>query len=158
METKIQWCFRQKNCVELIDTNENLAQGYIKKAEDALEEMRNAIKREWRIETAYYAMYHSIYSLLMKIGLKSELHACTIEFIGKLFPEDFPEETIMVLKKSLEIRKDATYYVNREITDDAMIEMMVEAPKIIAKCKAILPKITESKVKAIRKEIEKLKI
>ncbi len=151
---KLQWCLKQKNCVELIEPNKNLAEGYIRKAEDALEEMRNAKKKEWKIETGYYAMYHSVYSLFMKIGLKSEIHACTIEFAGRFLSEYFSEEDIEILGNALETRKNATYYVNREIKDEAFKEIMSEAPKILVKCKSILPKLTEKKISEIRLKIK----
>ncbi len=156
-KSKIKWCFNQKSCVEIIEPNENLSRGFLKKAEDALEEMRNAKKREWKIETGYYAIYHPIYSLLMKIGLKSELHVCTIEFIGELLPEYFSKDQIAMLNRALQTRKDATYYVNREIRDEAMKEIMDEAPRMIVKCKSIIPKLTEKKIIEIRNNVVSLK-
>ncbi|MEA2003961.1 MAG: hypothetical protein U9O53_03295 [archaeon] len=31
--------------------------------------------------TAYYACYNALYSILMKCGIKSEIHDCTIELM-----------------------------------------------------------------------------
>lgn len=42
---------------------------------------------DWITTTAYYARYFALYALLMKIGVKSEIHDCTIA-IAKLLAEN----------------------------------------------------------------------
>ena len=86
---RIRWCLRNKNGIELIETNENLREAYLKKAEEALESMSEVKNIDWKISTAYYSMYFSLYSVLMKAGIKSEIHSCTIEFMKKLLGEHY---------------------------------------------------------------------
>ncbi len=64
---KIQWCAGKKEGLSLIEPNADLADAYIKKAEEALESMRVNIIKDWKISTAYYTIYFALYSILMKI-------------------------------------------------------------------------------------------
>jgi uncharacterized protein (UPF0332 family) len=41
---------------------------------------------DWIATTAYYARYFALYALLMKIGIKSEIHDCSIA-IARLLTE-----------------------------------------------------------------------
>ena len=77
---KIIWCVRKKGGLSLIEPNPDLAEAYIRKAEEALESMRVNVIKDWKISTAYYTLYFSLYALLMKIGIKCEIHSCTIAF------------------------------------------------------------------------------
>ena len=67
---KIKWCSGKKEGLSLIESNSNLAEAYLKKAEEALESMRINVIKDWKISTAYYTIYFSLYSLLIKIGIK----------------------------------------------------------------------------------------
>lgn len=75
---KVKWCLQKREGLEIITPNSNLALAYLKKAEDALEAMRVNTIKDWKISTAYYAKYFSLYALLMKIGIKCNIHSCTI--------------------------------------------------------------------------------
>ena len=63
----------KKEGLSLIEPNSDLANGYIKKAEEALESMRMNIIKDWEISTAYYTIYFSLYAVLIKLGLKCEI-------------------------------------------------------------------------------------
>src|SRR3989339_1992166 len=88
---KIKWCAGKKEGLSLIEPNSDLTNAYIKKAEEALESMRVNIIKDWRISTAYYTIYFSLYSVLMKIGIKCEIHSCTIAFAKRFLKEYFEE-------------------------------------------------------------------
>jgi uncharacterized protein (UPF0332 family) len=63
-----------------IEPNQNLTKAYLKKATSALHTMTATIEineTDWTATAAYYARYFALYSLLMKIGAKSEIHDCT---------------------------------------------------------------------------------
>ena len=64
---KIKWCAGKKEGLRLIEPNSNLATAYIKKAEEALESMRVNIIKDWKISTAYYTIYFSLYAILTKM-------------------------------------------------------------------------------------------
>jgi uncharacterized protein (UPF0332 family) len=42
---------------------------------------------DWILTTAYYARYFALYALLTKIGIKSEIHDCTIN-LAKLLSDN----------------------------------------------------------------------
>jgi len=157
VDDRIKWCFRQKGLVSLVAPNKNLAEGYLKKAEIAIEEIKNVKSNEWKIETAYYGIYHSIYALLIRTGLKSELHMCTISFVLEMFSDYFDEKEILVLKNSRENRKSSMYYVNTNIKDEDLKDLVLFAPKIFAKCKQILSELNQRKIESFLNKIRLLK-
>jgi hypothetical protein len=57
---QLVWCGRIKNGISLTAPNETLASAYLEKAEEALETMQTITAHDWRITTAYYAMYFSL--------------------------------------------------------------------------------------------------
>lgn len=151
----------KKEGLSLIDPNPNLAEAYLRKAEEALESMRANIVKDWKISTAYYTIYFSLYALFMKIGIKCEIHSCTIEFTKTFLLEFFEKEEIDFLHGSLKARIDSQYYIDRIVPDDQYNNMLKKAPEFLVKCKSILIKLNEKKVHEIRetflKAIEKNK-
>lgn len=85
---KIKWCLCQKRGIQLTEPKPHLSKSYMEEADEALENVFSA-KGKWRTITAYYACYSALYSILMKCGIKSEIHDCTLELMH-LF--DFSEE------------------------------------------------------------------
>ena len=147
---KIEWCKKKKNGLELIASNNNLAIAYLKKAEESLESMRENITKDWKISTAYYTVYFSLYSLLMKIGIKCEIHSCTIEFAKTFLSDFFKKSELDFFEDSLKARIDSQYYINRTISNEQYEKMIQDAPKILVKCKNVLIKLNEKKIKEIR--------
>ena len=86
---QIKWCLNQKKGIELVEPSDNLRDAYLVKAEDALDTLKTSKSRDWQLTTAYYTIYNSIYSLLMKIGIKCEIHSCTIEFTNAVLHNSF---------------------------------------------------------------------
>ena len=152
---KIKWCAGKKEGMCLIEPNSNLAEAYIKKSEEALESMRVNIIKDWKISTAYYTLYFSLYAVLTKIGVKCEIHSCTIEFAKRFLREYFTEEDLDFTEDSLKARIDSQYYVDRTVPDEQYNKMMKDAPAFLVKCKSILIKLNEKKVNEIRKEFQK---
>ncbi|MCH8329263.1 MAG: hypothetical protein IIB81_02630, partial [Nanoarchaeota archaeon] len=98
---KIEWCMKQKNGIEVVEPNENLSKAYIKKAEDALKAAASLKgNKDWEISSLYYTMYFSLYSILMRIGIKCEIHSCTIEFMRQFLQEHFNDDDFFLIKKS----------------------------------------------------------
>ena len=98
---KIKWCAGKKEGLSLIEPNSDLAEAYIKKAEEALESMSVNIIKDWKISTAYYTIYFSLYSILTKIGIKCEIHSCTIAFAKRFLKESSVKSRSSSLKNSL---------------------------------------------------------
>jgi uncharacterized protein (UPF0332 family) len=150
----IDWCKRQKNGIELIESSENLARAYIKKAEDSLSASLNLNNnKDWKVSSLYYTMYFSVYAVLMKIGVKCEIHSCTIAFAEVFLREHITKDENELLNKSMKARIDVQYYTNRNISDSLYHEMIEKAPKFIAICKDIINKLTEKEIREIRSKI-----
>ena len=143
---KIKWCAGKKEGLSLIEPNSSLAEAYIKKAEEALESMRVNVIKDWKISTAYYTLYFSLYSILTKIGIKCEIHSCTIEFAKRFLRDYFTEEDLDFIEDSLKARIDSQYYVDRTVSDDQYNKMIKKAPEFLVKCKSILIKLNEKKI------------
>lgn len=151
---KIKWCARKKEGLSLIEPNSNLAEAYIKKAEEALESMRVNTIKDWKISTAYYTIYFSLYALLTKIGIKCEIHSCTIEFAKQFLREYFDDEDFDFIEDSLKARIDSQYYVDRTVPDSQCNKMIELVPEFLVKCKSILLKLNEKKINEIRKKFQ----
>lgn len=152
---KIKWCAGKKEGLSLIESNSDLANAYIKKAEEALESMRINIIKDWKISTAYYTIYFSLYALLMKLGVKCEIHSCTIEFAKRFLKEYFEEAELNLAKDSLKARIDSQYYIDRTVPDEQYNIMIKKAPEFLVKCKSVIIKLNEKKIISIRNEFQK---
>ena len=87
--SEISWCKKQENGIRFIEPNDNLSREYYQNAEESLKVLRSIEQTKsnmWLATTKYYIEYFAIYSVLMKIGVKCEIHDCTIaltEFLEK---------------------------------------------------------------------------
>lgn len=153
---KIKWCAEKKEGLSLIEPNSDLANAYIKKAEEALESMRVNIIKDWKISTAYYTIYFSLYAILMKLGVKCEIHSCTLEFAKRFLNEFFEENELDFTEDSLKARVDSQYYIDRTVPDEQYNRMIQKAPEFLVKCKSILIKLNEKKVNEIRDKFQKM--
>ncbi|MBI2547769.1 hypothetical protein HYW21_00295 [Candidatus Woesearchaeota archaeon] len=153
---KINWCAGKKEGLRLIEPNANLAEAYIQKAEEALASMRVNVIKDWKISTAYYTLYFSLYSILMKIGIKCEIHSCTIEFAKRFLREYFTEDELEFTVDSLKARIDSQYYIDRTVPDEQYHKMITDAPEFLVKCKSILIKLNEKRINEVRKEFQKV--
>lgn len=151
---QIKWCVDQKKGINLVEPSDNLRDAYLIKAEEALEVLRATKIRDWQLTTAYYAMYHGIYSLLMKIGVKCEIHACTIEFTKRYLNKHFTTADIFLIDKAFRARNDAQYYVNRTVTNEDYNAIMKMAPSFFVKCKNII--LDQKEINEIREKIKNL--
>ena len=152
--SRIIWCLNQKNGIKIIEPNPNLSDAYIHKAEDSLESIQVNIKKEWKIATAYYTIYFSLYAILMRVGIKSEIHSCTVDFVKEYLNDYFNKEEIELIEDSLKARIDVQYFVDKDIPDELYSKLIESAPHILIKSKSILSKLTEKKIKSIRDEIK----
>tara|TARA_Y100000296_G_C5061904_1_gene200314 strand:+ start:250 stop:699 length:450 start_codon:yes stop_codon:yes gene_type:complete len=147
-EDKVKWCLKQTKGIKLIDLKPHLSESYMDRAEDTLETAL-LIKGEWKLITSYYACYNAFYSLLMKTGIKCEIHDCTLELM-KLF--DFDDSDIIFLKNLKKDRIDTQYYL-KKIT----FNKEADVKKFIFKCKLTLGNLNSHKIEEIRNKIKVIK-
>jgi len=77
---RIKWCSEQKKGIKLIEIKPHLSESYLQEADETLENVFSA-SGKWKVITAYYACYSALYSILMKTGIKCEIHDCALELM-----------------------------------------------------------------------------
>ena len=73
----------------------------------------------------------------MKLGVKCEIHSCTIEFAKRFLKEYFEEIELEFAEESLKARINSQYYVDRVVPDEQCDKMIRKAPEFLVKCKCI---------------------
>ncbi|TKJ17680.1 hypothetical protein CEE44_04070 [Candidatus Woesearchaeota archaeon B3_Woes] len=115
---KIKWCKKQGRGIKLQDPNNNLSEEYYENAEESLRVLRNITETKskmWLATTKYYIEYFAVYSVLMKIGIKCEIHDCTIALVKFFEDEDIIEKgTAKILENDKELRIDNQYYLKNK--------------------------------------------
>ncbi len=157
MAVTLRWCCTNENGLKLDTPSENLAQGYLTLAENALGTMNRErnYNRQFAISACYYSMYYALYAILMKLGIKCEIHSCTLEFMKKLLKDFYAPEDMQAIKKAFDCRETAQYYVDRIVTKEDEMYIMAQAPLFITKSKEILAKLNENDIQKIRDELKK---
>jgi len=107
----------------------------------------------WLATTKYYCEYFSVYSLLQKIGIKCEIHDCTIElvkFLGdmKIVPESYSK----ILEDDKDLRIDNQYYLKNKPVNINIHELT----EFILTIKNKVNSITLDEINKIRSELKKI--
>lgn len=151
----LKWCKKQKKGINLIEPNDNLALEYIKTAEETLDTLKGIKNKSkiWLATTKYYCEYFAFYSLLMKVGIKCEIHDCTV-LICKILEKKkiVPDGYSKILEDDKTLRIDNQYYLkNREvpINYDKLLEYVMTI-------KNITLKLTNQQISEIRKMISNI--
>ena len=152
--TIIEWC--KKKGLKLIEANDNLAEEYYSNAEETLRVTNMIVdsgSNMWLATQKYYTEYLASYALLMKIGVKTDIHSCTIDVIKLLEKEKVLTFNLSeILEKDKELRIDNQYYLkNRPVHYDAK-----ETAQLLLDIRNILDTISAEQISRIRKIIEKL--
>ncbi|MBL7056190.1 hypothetical protein ISS07_04715 [Candidatus Woesearchaeota archaeon] len=150
---KIKWCV--KKGLSMIEPNRDLANAYTQKAEEALQSVPLNKVKDWKISTAYYSVYFSLYSILTRMGIKCEIHSCTLEFAKKFLKDYFNKEDFEFMETSLKSRIDSQYYTDRTVPDEDFDKLIKESPGFFVKCKSILDKLKEVNINKIRDQFRK---
>lgn len=151
----LKWCCNQKNGIKLIEPNDNLARGYLKMAENSLGTMNRERKYNlmFAISACYYSMYYSLYSVCMKIGIKCEIHSCTLEFMKTVLAEFYSREDVKIIKRAFDSRNIAQYYVDKIVLKEEYDYIIEESLNFFNKSKEILSKINEEDIKHLRERV-----
>lgn len=126
---KLVWCMSQKNGIELIEPNDNLCTAYFNEAKDTLTQIKGTGSK-WEVIMGYYACYHALYALLMKAGIKCEIHECTLEVLSLI--DGLTQKDFNFLSKLKKQRIDAQYYLKPEKLED-----FLAVKKFVLKCQEI---------------------
>ena len=153
----LKWCCKQKDGIKLIEPSDNLSLSYMQMADNALGTMNRERKYNitFAISACYYSMYYSLYSVLMKLGVKCEIHSCTLEFMKELLAEFYSKEDFKTISKAFDLRNIAQYYVDKVIDTKEADLIMSKAPLFVNTSKEILSRMNEGDVKKIRDSIRR---
>lgn len=148
----IEWC--KKQGMKLIPPNDSLSEEYFKNAEETLRItnlIKNADSNMWLATQKYYTEYLASYSILMKIGIKTEIHSCTIEIIKLLEKQKIINFNLSeILEEDKELRIDNQYYLkNRPVYYNPE-----KLSQILINIREVLDSITNDQIKKIRSLID----
>ena len=148
----LKWCCRQKEGLKLIEPNDNLSLSYIKMAENAFGTMNRErmYNLTFAISACYYSMYYSLYSVFMKIGVKCEIHSCTLEFMKKILIDFYVVDDMKIISRAFDLRNITQYYVDKVVDSKDIDLIMMKAPLFVNTSKDILLQINEKNIKRIR--------
>ena len=153
---KISWCKKKTGGIKIQESNDNLSNEYYKSAEESLRVLRSiegTKSNMWLATTKYYIEYFAVYSVLMKIGIKCEIHDCTIVLVKFFEEENIIEKGISkVLEDDKELRIDNQYYLkNKPVNID-----FEKLSNLIISIKRSLDKLSYDKIEELRKKIKVL--
>lgn len=157
----IKWCLKQKDGLEFISPNSIMADSYIKMAEESINILKGVEPSKiWTAATTYYIFYYSLYSLMLMIGIKCEIHSCSIEFMKNYLAMFYTNKDFDMFDKAFSARINLQYYANRPVDSMAIEETKSYCKEFFVKAKDILAGITEEQIKCIRaslkQEVEKI--
>ena len=148
------WCFRQKRGIRITEPNPNLTKAYLKKATSALNTMTAALQineADWTATTAYYARYFALYALLMKMGVKSEIHDCTINVAQLLANHGILRQSLVDdIAEAKQARINAQYYVATELNQKEIKKNAETARKFVLEIEQTIENITSKQISTIR--------
>jgi len=148
----LNWCKNQESGIKIIEPNMHLSEDYMKSAEETLVLLREIKDKSnmWEATMKYYCEYFAVYSLLLRIGIKCEIHDCTIKLCEALeLAKLLPTGTFNRLERDKGLRIDNQYYLkNIKVTVD-----FSELSDFILKIKNIISTLTMNDIKEIRAKL-----
>ena len=154
----LTWCFKQKRGIRITEPNQNLTKAYLKKATSALNTMTAALQIneiDWTATTAYYARYFALYALLMKIGVKSEIHDCTINIAQLLANHGILHQKLVNdITEAKQTRIDTQYYVATELNQKQTRKNTEAARKFVLEIEQTIENITTEQINTIRTSLK----
>lgn len=141
----IGWCKRQARGISLIERKNHLSEAYIREAHDSLKVCLN-VEGKWKVISGYYACYNALYAILMKCGIKCEIHDCSIGIMSFF---DFEKEDIDFMNDLKRKRINVQYYLK-----DVELGEVLNVKKFISKCELVLADLDDNKINEIRKKVK----
>lgn len=160
-DRSIIWCLKQKRGIRIIDPNENLVKEYLRKATGSLNTTNAALQineTEWIMTTAYYARYFALYALLMKLGVKSEIHDCSIAVARLLAREGILTENLANdISQAKEMSVEVQYYVTRELEQGKVRRNVESARKFVLEIEKAIENTTTEQIESIRNTLNQFR-
>ncbi|MBU4070456.1 MAG: hypothetical protein KJ646_05730 [Nanoarchaeota archaeon] len=144
----LKWCLKQIKGIRLIEPNDELSKEYIQKAREDFRSIKNN-ELSWKAIISYYCCYNALYSVMMKCGIKCEIHDCSIKLLPLLGFDKVHFKFIEFLKKN---RVDVQYYLKKPIEIN-----FKEVLSFLEFCEQRLINLNDIEINKIRDEIKKSK-
>ena len=141
----LDWCKKQARGISLIDRKGHLSESYLNESKNAFDAyLKN--DGNWKVITGYYACYNSLYAILVRVGIKSEIHDCTIELMELIDLGDDYE----FMKQLKDKRTNVQYYLQSVESSDEEVIL-----KFIEKCRMVFEDMNSAKIEQLRGELKK---
>ncbi len=145
---KIRWCLKQSKGIKLTEPNDSISENHIRESWSDFD-MIEKVNKKWKTVTSYYSCYNSVYAILVKIGIKCEIHDCTIALMDLI---GFDKENIKFLDSLKRERVDIQYYLLPSSLDIDKSKVL----EFLNRCKEIIKDMNDLKIEKIRKEIKEV--
>lgn len=152
---KLAWCFKLKEGLKIVETNENLSKSYLEQAKSSLlRAEKDLLDKDflWATVTIYYSEYYALYSFLQKIGIKCENHACSILIVTLLLGN----EKTKIINQHKDKRIDAQYYIKVD-QEDKVKEMLKDAKIFVSEFDELVSNLSDEEIEEYRTIISKNK-
>jgi len=150
----IDWCKKTKNGLLLIEPNSNMSRSYLGMAEDSIKSLTSIESKIWIATISYYIFYYSLYALMLRLGIKCEIHSCSLEFMRVLLKNYYNKEDCLAIKNAFNARINLQYYADRPVDKREIDASRKYCKKFFIKTKDILAMLTEAEVDKIRIEFK----
>jgi len=151
------WCLNQSKGIRRVNPSQNLAKAYMQKSRTAMKSMEVNAKAnivEWAVSASYYAKYFAVYALFSRIGIKCEIHDCTIALFNFLFGDDVSSEVIQELKQSKKDRVEVQYYT-REVKMDTA-KLLSQTKFFVLEIEKIIDSLNLEKISFLQNRLKEL--
>lgn len=153
----IKWCLQQKDGLEFIEPNANMSKSYLEMAEESIDAIKGVEgSKIWTATMTYYIFYYSLYSLMLQIGIKCEIHSCSLEFMRNYLTKFYDKKDIDMIGKAFSARIDLQYYANRPVDEKIIDETKKHSKLFFIKTKDAISKITEDEIEDLREGLRKV--
>ncbi|MBI2133369.1 hypothetical protein HYU11_01665 [Candidatus Woesearchaeota archaeon] len=153
----IEWCLKQKDGIQLIEPNKNISGSYLKMAEESINILPGLNRsRLWSAVTSYYIFYYSLYSLMTRIGIKCEIHSCSLEFMKRYLVDFYSAKDFEMISKAFKARIDLQYYANRPVDGEVIEEIKKECKLFFISTKDSIAVLSDEQIDKIRNHVKKL--
>ncbi|MEK6874622.1 MAG: HEPN domain-containing protein [Nanoarchaeota archaeon] len=138
-----------------IKPNDKLSEEHIKKAKHNLKAADYNIQggfSNWGVSQSYYAMYHSLLSILFKMGYESKNHECTINAVEYLIEKEkinldlkdmaFIRTTEqMTSKDAKSLREEFQYGTETTVNEKLLKDLLDNAKNVVEKVEVALSEL-----------------
>ncbi|MBU4351600.1 MAG: hypothetical protein KKA65_02395 [Nanoarchaeota archaeon] len=150
---KINWCGKINNGIKLVQPSEVISEEYMRRSRESFEILRciqKTLSMMWLATTKYYTRYFAIYAIMRKLGIKSEIHNCTIAVAEFLEKENILKQGVTdKLKKDKELRIENQYYLKENPVNIDLEELS----EFFIQINQTLKSLTKNKIKEIRDKL-----